>query len=91
MLAREGRRYGERGVGGGSDRGPCSGLGLIISGEQNMRRTSMGITVRKIGHVGILVADVQRSLDFYTDVMGFTGDEPAQGWGRRSGGGVHAI
>ena len=32
----------------------------------------MGISVRKIGHVGILVADVQRSLDFYTDVMGFT-------------------
>ena len=32
----------------------------------------MAISVRKIGHVGILVADVQRSLDFYTDVMGFT-------------------
>ena len=32
----------------------------------------MAITVKKIGHVGILVADVQRSLDFYTDVMGFT-------------------
>lgn len=32
----------------------------------------MGISVNKIGHVGILVADVERSLDFYTDVMGFT-------------------
>ena len=32
----------------------------------------MAISVSKIGHVGILVADVQRSLNFYTDVMGFT-------------------
>ena len=32
----------------------------------------MAIAVHKIGHVGILVADVQRSLDFYTNVMGFT-------------------
>ena len=30
------------------------------------------IAVKKIGHIGILVSDVQRSLDFYTDVMGFT-------------------
>ena len=30
------------------------------------------ISVKKIGHVGILVADVQRSLEFYKDTMGFT-------------------
>ena len=32
----------------------------------------MAISVKKIGHVGILVADVERSLAFYKDVMGFT-------------------
>ena len=30
------------------------------------------INVKGIGHVGILVADVERSLKFYTDTMGFT-------------------
>jgi len=30
------------------------------------------INVKRIGHIGILVSDVQRSLDFYTDVMEFT-------------------
>ena len=30
------------------------------------------IDVKYIGHIGILVSDVQRSIDFYTDVMGFT-------------------
>ena len=30
------------------------------------------INVKRLGHVGILVSDMERSLDFYTDVMGLT-------------------
>ena len=30
------------------------------------------ISVKRIGHVGLLVADVERSLKFYTETMGFT-------------------
>ena len=30
----------------------------------------MGIQLKRIGHVGILVADIERSLRFYTDVLG---------------------
>jgi catechol 2,3-dioxygenase-like lactoylglutathione lyase family enzyme len=30
----------------------------------------MGIELKRIGHVGILVSDVERSLQFYTDVLG---------------------
>ena len=30
----------------------------------------MGIQVRRIGHVGILVSDFERSFKFYTEVMG---------------------
>lgn len=32
----------------------------------------MGIHVKRLGHVGILVADFERSFRFYTEVMGFT-------------------
>ena len=30
----------------------------------------MGIQIRGIGHIGILVSDFERSIKFYTDVMG---------------------
>ena len=30
----------------------------------------MGIQIKRIGHVGILVSDFERSLKFYTEVMG---------------------
>ncbi len=30
----------------------------------------MGIQIKRIGHVGILVSDFQRSFDFYTQIMG---------------------
>jgi catechol 2,3-dioxygenase-like lactoylglutathione lyase family enzyme len=32
----------------------------------------MAINVKRVGHVGIYVSDVQRSLQFYTDVLGCT-------------------
>ena len=30
----------------------------------------MGIQIKRIGHVGILVSDFDKSFKFYTDVMG---------------------
>jgi len=30
----------------------------------------MGIQIKRIGHVGILVSDFQRSFEFYTEIMG---------------------
>ena len=32
----------------------------------------MGIHIKKVGHVGILVSDFERSLKFYTEVLGCT-------------------
>ena len=30
----------------------------------------MSIQIKRIGHVGLLVADFERSFNFYTDVLG---------------------
>ena len=32
----------------------------------------MGIQIKRIGHVGILVSDFERSFRFYTEVLGCT-------------------
>ena len=30
----------------------------------------MGIQIKRVGHVGILVSDFERSFEFYTEVLG---------------------
>ena len=38
----------------------------------------MGIQLKRIGHVGILVSDFERSFRFYTEVLGCTGHQSQQ-------------
>ena len=37
----------------------------------------MGIQIKRVGHVGILVSDFERSFEFYTEGAGVQGDFPA--------------
>ena len=44
----------------------------------------MGIQIKRVGHVGILVSDFERSFEFYTEGAGVQGDfpPPPARWGR---------
>src|SRR5690554_795225 len=39
-------------------------------GTARRRKGPMGIQLKRIGHVGILVSDFERSFRFYTEVLG---------------------
>jgi catechol 2,3-dioxygenase len=39
---------------------------------RGMEELQMGIQVKRIGHIGILVSDFERSFKFYTEVLGMT-------------------